>query len=298
MRPFKEIKTNYHFTKEDEDILIQLRPIMEKRTDRIVEAIHQWINSTESARKVFRDESLKLHVMNLIKDWFIKLFSGKYDNTYYDYLIKIGQKHESAGVEPHYLIRAFNIVKNSCIDVLCDEIELCKERERYFIAINKILDINLDIINSSYIEEEIKSYSIAYIARGKILRFGEIFSQITSTVLILSLILLTGAVMYLCGRDIYEIFTGKLEQNIITALGSVLILWVMIELVNTELSHLKGGKFKISVFIGVALVTTIREVMIATLKHDSIEFILSLVGAVLVIGIIFWLVKKTEEEKR
>lgn len=298
MRPFKEIKANYHFTKEDEEILIQLKPIMEKRVDRIVESIHQWINSTESARRIFRDESLKLHVITLIKDWFIKLFSGKYDNTYYDYLIRIGQKHESVGVEPHYLIRAFNIVKNSCIDVLCDEIELCREREKYFIAINKILDINLDIINSSYIEEEIKSYSIAYIARGKILRFGEIFSQITSTALVVALIVLTGAVVYLCGRDIYEIFSGKIEQNVITALGSVLILWVMIELINTELSHLRGGKFKISVFVGVALVTTIREVMIATLKHDSIDFIGALVASVLVIGIIFWLVKKTEEERR
>ncbi|MCS7203221.1 MAG: protoglobin domain-containing protein [Thermodesulfovibrio sp.] len=298
MRPFKEIKTNYYFTREDEEILLELKPVMEKRADRVVEAIHQWINSTESARRVFKNESLKVHVMNLIKDWFIRLFSGKYDNTYYDYLIKIGQKHELAGVEPHYLIRALNIVKNSCIDVLCDEVELCRERERYFIAINKIIDINLDIINSSYIEEEIKSYSIAYIARGKILRLGEVFSQLTSAALVLSLIILTAAVVYLCGRDIYEIFTGQLEQNIITALGSVLILWVMLELINTEIAHLKGGKFKISVFIGVALVTTIREVMIATLKHESIEFILSLVASVLVIGLIFWLVKRTEEARR
>lgn len=298
MRPFKEIKADYYFTKDDEDILIQLRPIMEKRVDRIVESIYQWINATDSARKVFKNETLKLHVMELIKDWFLKLFSGKYDTAYYDYLIKIGQKHESANVEPHFLIRAFNIVKNSCIDILCDEIELCKERERYLIAINKILDINLDVINSSYIEEEIKSYSIAYIARGKILRLAEVFAQVTSTALILSLILLTAGVIYLCGRDIYEILSGRLEQNLITALGSVLILWVMLELINTEISHLRGGKFRISVFVGVALVTTIREVMIATLKHEAIDFILALVASVLVIGIIYWLVKRTEEVRK
>lgn len=130
------------------------------------------------------------------------------------------------------------------------------------------------------------------------MRLGEIFSQVTSTALIVSLIMLTGFVVYLCGRDIYEIFTGKLEQGIITALGSVLILWVMLELINTEISHLRGGKFKISVFIGVALVTTIREVMIATLKHESTEFILSLVASVLVIGGVYWLVKKTEEDRK
>lgn len=298
MRSFREIKANYYFTKEDEAILTQLKPIMEKRADRVVESILHWINTNESARKIFREESLKLHVMRLIKEWFINLFSGRYDNLYYDSLIKIGQRHEEAGVDPHFLIRAINIVKNSCLDILCDEVELCKERQRYYIAINKILDMNLDVINAAYIEQEIKSYSFAYIARGKILRLGEIFSQITSTALVVSLIMLTGFVTYLCARDIYEIFTGKLEQGIITALGSVLILWVMLELINTEISHLRGGKFKISVFVGVALVTTIREVMIATLKHDSTEFILSLVASVLVIGGVYWLVKKTEEDRR
>jgi len=38
--------------------------------------------------------------------------------------------------------------------------------------------------------------------------------------------------------------------------------------------------------------------MIATLKHDTIEFIGALVLSVFVIGIIYWLVKKTEEDKR
>jgi len=40
---------------------------------------------------------------------------------------------------------------------------------------------------------------------------------------------------------------------------------------NTEISHLKGGKFHISMFVGVALVTMIRETMIATLKHEKPE---------------------------
>jgi uncharacterized membrane protein (DUF373 family) len=193
--------------------------------------------------------------------------------------------------------RAINIIRNACIDILFEEIEY-SEREKYIISVNKILDMNLDIITSSYLEEEVKGYSIAYRVKGRLVNFGEFFSQITSVILIIGLILLTGGVIYLCGRDIYSIFTGKLEETIVTALGSVLILWVMLELINTEIARQKGGKFKISVFVGVALVTTIREVMIATLKHDTIEFIGALVLSVFVIGIIYWLVKKTEEDKR
>lgn len=296
MRPFKEIKADYYFTKEDEQRLLQIKPLMEKRADKVVEAIYQWIIQTESAKRVFKNESLIKHVMRLIKTWFITLFSGRYDNYFYDFLIRIGQRHEKAAVEPHFITRAINIVRNVCVDILCEEME--QDREKYIISINKILDINLDIINSAYMEEEIKGYSPAYKIKLQLVRYGEIFSQITSLILIGGLSILTMAVVYLCARDIYAILTGKLEQTIVTALGSVLILWVMLELLNTEIAHLKGGKFRISVFVGVALVTTIREVMIATLKHDTIEFIGALIASVLVIGIIYWLVKKTEEDKR
>jgi len=297
MRPFKEIKAHYYFTKEDEERLLRLKPFMEKRVDRVVESLYQWINSTNVVKSVFKNESLINHVMKLVREWFINLFSGKYDNFYYDTLIKIGQRHEKVGVESHFMNRAINIIRNACIDILFEEIEY-SEREKYIISVNKILDMNLDIITSSYLEEEVKGYSIAYRVKGRLVNFGEFFSQITSVILIIGLILLTGGVIYLCGRDIYSIFTGKLEETIVTALGSILILWVMLELINTEIARQKGGKFKISVFVGVALVTTIREVMIATLKHDTIEFIGALVLSVFVIGIIYWLVKKTEEDKR
>lgn len=292
------MKKNYNFTKEDENRLSNLAPLMTNKADRIVNNIHEWIIQTDTAFKLFKNETMMNHIMNQVSKWFISLFSGKYDSDFYEYLIRIGQKHERAGVEPHFMNRAMNIVRNTCIDILSKEIEATEQRAKYLISLEKILDINLDIINASYIEEEIKIYSSAYRIKTKLVRYGEIFSQFLNMALVFGLIVVTLAVVYLCGRDIYGIFIGKLEQTIITALGSVLILWVMLELINTEIAHLKGGKFKISVFVGVALVTIIRELMIATLRHDSIEFIASLVASVLVIGIIYWLIKKIEEEKR
>lgn len=297
MRSFKEIKANYYLTKDDEKRLIELRTIMEKRVDKVVEALHQWINSTESARKVFRDESLIEHVMKFVRVWFLSLFSGKYDNHFYDNLIRIGQRHEKVGVETHFMTRAINIIRNTIVDILGEEIESIEERKKHMISVNKILDINLDIMISAYVEEEVRGYSATYRVKSRVVWFSEIFAQITGVVLIVGLILLSGAVVYLCGKDIYEIFTGKLEQAIVSTLGSFLILWVMLELINTQIALLRGGKFKISVFVGVALVTIIRELMIAPLKHESIEFIFALVTSVLVIGITYWLVKKTEEHR-
>lgn len=298
MRSLFELKKHYNFTTEDEKRLSNLAPIMIDKVDKVVNGIHDWIIQTDVALKLFKNDTIMNHIMNQVRNWFISLFSGKYDSSFYDFLIRIGQKHEKAGVDPHFIGRAMNIVRNTCIDILSKEIENTEKRAEYLISLEKILDITLDIINAAYIEEEIKVYSPAYRIKSKLVSYGEIFSQVLNMTLVLGLIILTLAVVYLCGRDIYEIFKGTLEQTIVTALGSVLILWVMLELINTEIAHLRGGKFKISVFVGVALVTTIREVMISTLKHDSIDFILSLVASVLVIGVVYWLVKKIEEEKK
>ena len=72
----------------------------------------------------------------------------------------------------------------------------------------------------------------------------------------------------------------------------------MIELMNTEISHLKGGKFRISIFVSVALVAVIRETMIATLKHEQSEMMVYLIASILVIGFVYWLVTKGEERLR
>ncbi len=119
-------------------------------------------------------------------------------------------------------------------------------------------------------------------------------SATMNLVLILALIGLTLGVVGLFAYDVRNLITGNLEHGIISALGSMLILWVMIELMNTEIAHLKGGELHISVFIGVALVTIIRETMIATLKHERPETIYYLIAAILVIGVVYWLVKRTE----
>ena len=94
------------------------------------------------------------------------------------------------------------------------------------------------------------------------------------------------------------LFSGDVERGIISALGSMLLLWLMIELMNTEINHLKGGKFHISVFVGVALVTMIRETMIATLKHERPESIYYLIAAILVIGFVFWIVTRAEDKPK
>ncbi len=298
MRSFREIRQDYRFTEADEQRLLKLKPLMQEHVDEIMSTLSLWIMGTKGAAKFFTEETRKKHVFGAQRDWFLDLFSGQYDNKYYEKLMHISAAHVKHNVDAHYMNRAVNLVKNACIGILQQSDEERAEITSNIIAVGKILDINLDVITTAYIEEEIRTYAPVYKVRSLLVNFSERFSQTTNLLLVLALIGLTLGVVWLFAQDVLQLFKGDVERGIISALGSMLLLWLMIELMNTEISHLKGGKFHISVFVGVALVTMIRETMIATLKHEKPESIYYLIAAILVIGFVFWIVTRAEDKSR
>src|SRR3990172_3378800 len=197
MRPFKEIKHDYRFTSEYEQRLVEMRPLMQEHVDEIMSTLSLWIMGTKGAAKFFTDETRQKHVFESQKTWFLDLFSGAYDNHYYESLIRIGRVHVKYNVDAHYMNRAVNIVRNASIDVLQRTEESKEELSKKIIALDKILDISLDIITSSYIEEEVKTFSPVYKVKSALIDFSERFSQAMNLVLILALIGLTFGVVCL-----------------------------------------------------------------------------------------------------
>ncbi len=295
MRSFKEIKHDYRFTEDDQKRLAALRPLMEEHAEEIMSTLNLWFIGTKGASAFFTDETLKTHVFKTQKMWFSELFSGAYDNRFYERLIKIGSAHVRRSVDVHYLERAANLIRNACTGILSKTEEPVEEITNNIISVGKVIDISMNVIVSAYIEEEIRLYSPVYKVKSALLSFSERFSHATNFILVFALIGLTLGVVWLFLRDVVNIIYGDIEQGIITSLGSMLLLWLMIELMKTEISHLKGGKFHISVFVGVALVTMIRETMIATLRHEKPESVYYLIAAILVIGFVYWIVTKTED---
>lgn len=296
MRSFKDIKAHYFFTNDDAQRLLSVQQLMNDHAERAMNTVDQWIQSLPEATRLFTEESRKTHVNALRRQWFADLFSGVYDAKYFERMIRIGQVHVKVGIEAHFMNRSINMVRNFCIDILNQNIEDTEERTRVAVSVHKMLDMNLDIITSSYIEEEIRSYSPAYRVKDALVTFTEKFAHGMNLVLVFALVGLTLGVIWLFISDLSHLIgNGDFSHGIITALGSLLILWVMIELMNTEIKHLKGGKFRISVFVGVALVAFIRDTMIKALRHDNMQEMYYLIALILTLGVVFWLVTKSEE---
>ncbi len=209
-------------------------------------------------------------------------------------LEKIGYAHVKIGLSPHYANAAMNFVRIFCLDILRKEIKETADRREVANSVSKIIDINLDVMTSSFVEGELKSYFISHKLESSMVQIAKRFTYGLNLILLIGLMLMSIMVMGLFVYDVSHIFDGDIEKGLLSTLGSLLVLWVVIELMNTEIKHLKGGKFAIKVFISVALVSVIRKILITTLKGEAVEAQLTLVAAVAVLGCVYWLIARLE----
>lgn len=293
----EKVKENYQFSDWDEKHLIKLMPIMEEKADAFVDAFYVMAFNFKNAEKYLKNGSVIEKHKSAMREWFLKLFDGQYDDEYLRYLEGIGSSHVKIELPSHYVNVSISFVKKYCTDAILSETDECRERTDMIIALGKILDINLDVLTSSYIEEEKNIFFLSKKAENKLINFAERFSYGLNLLLLIGLSMLGLIVIGLFVYDVSYIFQGNMERGLLATLGALLMLWVVIELVDTEVEHMRGAKFSVKVFVSVAMVAVIRKILITTLDSDTtaVQAQYSLILALGVLGLVYWLVTKTEK---
>ena len=296
MESIEKIKVHYNFTTVDAANLKQLKPVMEKHKDEFPKEFYNYIKHLEDTPKFLKNEEIIKRHQEGLKEWFMNLFSGEYGTHYLRDVERIGYAHVKIKLPTHYVNAAMYFVRQYCLRILekefCTDINECRYLAR---SVDKIIDINLDVITSSFIEEEIKTYFVSERVESYLIQFANRFAYGLNLILVMGLVIMGIMVMGLFVYDVTHIFTGDIEKGLLGTLGSLLMLWVVIELMDTEVKHLKGGKFAIKVFISVALVATIRKLLVTTLKAEAVEAQFSLVAAIAVLGTVYWLIARVEK---
>ncbi|MFQ5465514.1 MAG: protoglobin domain-containing protein [Thermodesulfobacteriota bacterium] len=288
------IKAHYHFTGRDIQNLSNLKPLMLGHRDEFVVEFYNHVKNFEEAHNYLKDEATVRRHQDALKVWFIHLFDGDYGGRYFEGLERVGMKHVDISLPAHYVNAAFHFVKQYIYGILHREFTDPEERHRYERSVEKIININLDVFTSSYIEEE-KNYFLSHRVESHLIQLANRFSYGLNLILVIGLVVLGGMVIGLFGYDLYHILDGELEKGLLSTLGSLLMLWVVIELMDTEIKHLRGGKFAVKVFVSVALVAVIRKILVASLQHEAVEAQVSLIAAVAVLGVVYWLISKVEK---
>lgn len=294
MESIRDIKRHYNFFERDEKNLQRISHVMFKYKDEFPLKFYEHINDFEETGNFLKDELVVKRHQHDLKEWYADLFSGDYEEGYLLKLEKVGYAHVKIGLKPHYVNAAMHFVRIFCMDILRKEYRDEVERREIANSLTKIIDINLDILTSSFVEGELRSYFISQKLESSMVQIAKRFTHGLNLILLIGLIIMSMLVMGLFIYDVGHIFDGDIEKGLLSTLGSLLVLWVVIELLNTEIKHLKGGKFAIKVFISVALVSVIRKILITTLKGEAIEAQLTLIAAVAVLGGVYWFIAKLE----
>lgn len=286
----KMIKADYDLTPDEEKILGNLGTPMKEYRDRFGQALMASFMRHENMAAYFPTETKEKHHAMTFGGWFMRLFSGVYDEAYFQKLRKVGQVHVDIKLDGHLVNSAMTTVRELVAGYIT-EIVPSEDLETTMIAVTKILDINLDVMTSSYRQAELKKYFIHAKAEKFLINAMERFTHGLNLLLGVALAIVSLEVIWLFSEDVLKVFDAtNLETSVVAALGSLLIIWMMIELLGTEVEHLRGKKIPIKVFIGIVLVAFIRKVLIGSLEHSTIMEYGTKVGTLFILALVYWLV--------
>lgn len=289
---YPTLKAHYQFTKDDEALLIQMKPQIESITDDFIEGFYEFIwNFGKTADFLKNEEVLSRH-RGKISEWYLGLFNGNYDISYFLKLYKIGEVHVKLGLPTHYVNAAFNYVRVFTLGRIhqhCLESENLSDKIKAF---EKILDINLDVLTSSYRQEEMSRFLSLSSTEKTLLTLLKKTSSYFNYLLAGALVIVAFFAVGLFGYDVYLLFSGQnsIEEGILTVLGSLLILWAAIELIHQEMNHLRGGSFALEGFLTLAIAALIRKILIFSLSPTKTMDVVLYGVLVLCLGISYWLI--------
>jgi uncharacterized membrane protein (DUF373 family) len=292
MQQHDSLKADYKFSEEEARILATLQPKMSEISERFINEFYDYIWGFGSTAKFLKNQKIIDYHRSKIKAWFVNLFCGKYDLQYFMYLYKIGEIHVRIGLPTHYVNSAFTFVRTFIIKSIQESVEDEESRLIAIKAAEKIVDINLDTLTSSYREEELSKFLSLSKFEKTILGGLKKFNSYINFFLAGSLALVAFFAIGLFSYDIYLLFFSDIgiEKGILTVLGSLLVLWAAIELIHEEINHLQGKGFAIGAFIMLAMAALIRKILIYSLSSEKGNELL-IIGAVIVsLAVAYWLV--------
>ena len=292
MQQHENLKEHYRFTKEEALILEVLQPRMKELADDFIDGFYDYIWGFGTTAKFLKNQEIIDYHRKKVKEWFINLFCGKYDLEYFTYLYKIGETHVSIGLPTHFVNSAFTFVRTFILKSMEERSEDKTQYIAQISAIEKIIDMNLDVLTSSYREEELGNFLSLSKFEKTILLGLKKFNSYINFFLAGSLALVAFFAIGLFVYDIYLLFFSNIgiEKGILTVLGSLLVLWAAIELIHEEINHLQGRGFAIGAFIMLAMAALIRKVLIYSLSSEKGNDLL-VIGTVIVgLAVAYWLV--------
>ena len=295
MPAMEDILAHYGYTSQDQELREQLAEILLAVQDQFADDFYEMLGENAYTASFFPTQEAVAKRKKTFRYWLNIMLTAPFDHRLHLKLERIGKTHVRIGLDGHYVNAAMNFVRRFCQQMLFKSVAENKRLDALQETLDKILDISLDIMTSSYREAELKKVFLSKQVEYFMVRWAERIMHGLNLILMVGLLVLAAGVAVLLGTDVFFAITTNVEEGVIRALGSLLILWMMVELLHAQVEQLKGGKFNVRIFVDLAMVAFIRKIFVASLEDKDPWSFGLLIAALLVLGVIYFLLGRSEK---
>ncbi len=171
---------------EARSLLSAFRPTVEEMIPAILDQFYDHIRKDEALGAMFTDEAHIAHAREAQAQHWMRMFSGSFDDEYFDSVARIGKAHCQLGLEPGAYIGGYGLVKQALIAEVLGRVAgglalnakaRVEKASRLIQAIDKAISLDMDLAISVYLAEKDNDFSRRLNDLGD--QFGEVISGIS-----------------------------------------------------------------------------------------------------------------------
>jgi signal transduction histidine kinase len=148
---YRDLQHFVQWTEEDARQVAAISPLVEDRLAPLIEGFYQNLMRFEETHKVLTASSDRNRLRKALLGWLRELLSGRYDADFVARRWRVGCRHVEVGLNPIYMNAAVAWLRNRLFQLL---IQVWKGPFEgllaTFQALNKLLDLDLAIIEAAY----------------------------------------------------------------------------------------------------------------------------------------------------
>jgi len=263
MDEWRRRKEFVDFTDEDAKLLKELKPVITKYVDEIIELLYEKILSFEETKAFFSEEDKLNHVKSMQKEYFIHLTDGVYEEEYLESRLHLGRIHEKIALQPRWYMGGYSIYLQAAMPYVLNAFKNTEKSRKAFMALMKLVTLDQDVAISTLIairEEKITAQS------QELLESGTPVLQIWENVLVAPLI---GTL----DSNRTQLFMEKLLQEIVKTGSEVAIIDITgVPTIDSMTSqHLVETISAVKMLGALVVLTGVRPEIAQALVHLGID---------------------------
>ncbi|MEM1418867.1 MAG: protoglobin domain-containing protein [Myxococcota bacterium] len=154
---FRELRADAGFDDEAARLVQEARPLVEARFAAVVDEFYARLGQNPEMRALFADDAQLKRQKGSLETWLGTLFTGPYDEAYFQLRSRIGRAHVRIKMPQHHMFSMMNVLRTGLQEVIRDEAPRAgwsdARREATRIALDMLIDIELAVMLETYRED-------------------------------------------------------------------------------------------------------------------------------------------------